>query len=65
MEIFGASTRDDHRDRQSVDIGELESTDTQVMVSIDSEARRSPFGQSRLEAQDFTIIQDCPSRVLP
>ncbi|KAF3516341.1 hypothetical protein DY000_02059766 [Brassica cretica] len=60
LEIFGASTRDDHRDRQSVDIGELESIDTQVMVSIDSEALRSPFGHSRLEAQDFTILQDCP-----
>ncbi|KAF2557782.1 hypothetical protein F2Q68_00016158 [Brassica cretica] len=42
MRIFGASTRDDHRDRLSVDIGELESIDTQDMVLIDSEARRKP-----------------------
>ncbi|KAF2576234.1 hypothetical protein F2Q70_00003798 [Brassica cretica] len=41
--ILRASTRDDHRDRQSVDIGELESIDTQVIVSINSEARRKPF----------------------
>ncbi|KAF3518737.1 hypothetical protein DY000_02060034 [Brassica cretica] len=60
LEIFGASTQDDHRDQQSVDVGELESIDAQVMVSIDSEARRSPFGHSRLEAQDFTILEDCP-----
>ena len=43
LEIFGATTRDDHRDRLSVDIGELESIDTQVIMSIDSEARRKPF----------------------
>ncbi|WZZ88736.1 hypothetical protein YC2023_117315 [Brassica napus] len=42
LEIFGASTRDDHRDRLSVDIGEIESIDTQEMVSIDSKARRKP-----------------------
>ncbi|KAF2589585.1 hypothetical protein F2Q70_00038358 [Brassica cretica] len=42
LEVFGASTRDDHRDRLSVDIGELEPIDTQDMVSIDSKARRKP-----------------------
>ncbi|KAF3510749.1 hypothetical protein F2Q69_00006921 [Brassica cretica] len=42
LEIFGASTRDDHRDRQSVDIGELESIDTHDLISIDSEGRRKP-----------------------
>ncbi|KAF3610008.1 hypothetical protein DY000_02047967 [Brassica cretica] len=42
LEIFGASTRDDHRARQSVNIGELESIDTHDMVSIDIEARRKP-----------------------
>ncbi|KAF3575040.1 hypothetical protein F2Q69_00058643 [Brassica cretica] len=42
LEIFGASTRDDHRARKSVDIGELESIDTHNMVSIDSVARRKP-----------------------
>ncbi|KAF3507872.1 hypothetical protein F2Q69_00006418 [Brassica cretica] len=42
LEIFGASTRDDHRDRLSVDIGDQESIDTQDMVSIDSKARRKP-----------------------
>ncbi|KAF3527303.1 hypothetical protein DY000_02039484 [Brassica cretica] len=42
LEIFGANIRDDHRDRLSVDIGELESINTQDMVSIDSEERRKP-----------------------
>ena len=42
LEIFGASTREDHRDRLSVDNGELESSDIQDMVSIDSEVRRKP-----------------------
>uniref|UniRef100_M4DXT5 Uncharacterized protein n=1 Tax=Brassica campestris TaxID=3711 RepID=M4DXT5_BRACM len=45
LEIFGASTRDDHRYRQSVDIGELESIDTQSspMTSAgDSRATRQP-----------------------
>ncbi|KAF3575035.1 hypothetical protein F2Q69_00058645 [Brassica cretica] len=41
-QIFGASTREDHRARQLVDIEELESIDTHDMVSIDREARRKP-----------------------
>ena len=44
----------------SVDIGEINSIDTQDMVLIDSKTHRSTFGHSRLEAQDFTILQDCP-----
>ncbi|KAF2590434.1 hypothetical protein F2Q70_00039124 [Brassica cretica] len=38
--IFGASTRDDHRARPSVDIEEQISIDVHIRTSIDSEARR-------------------------
>ncbi|KAF3585002.1 hypothetical protein F2Q69_00027888 [Brassica cretica] len=40
--IFGASTRDDHRARPSVDIEERILIDVHIRTSIDSEARRKP-----------------------
>ncbi|KAF3608625.1 hypothetical protein DY000_02047796 [Brassica cretica] len=42
LEIFGASIRDDHRARPSVDIEELISIDILIRTSIDNVARRKP-----------------------